>query len=164
MSIEPVESASPPVPYMARTRAYYRALGYKRDYVWATHAEVPFSPVLKPVSELKLALVTTANPLAWAEGQPKSVWSGSTSLPPSALNTDDLAWDKDNTHTNDVETFLPIRALQGLVAAGELGSLSDRYYGLPSEYSQEKTVSEDVPALKSLLVEDGVDVVMLVPL
>ncbi|TAJ34958.1 MAG: glycine reductase, partial [Reyranella sp.] len=24
-----------PVPYMARTRAYYRALGYTNDYVWA---------------------------------------------------------------------------------------------------------------------------------
>ncbi len=164
MTFEPAESSSLPVPYMARTRAYYRALGYERDYVWATHAGVPFSPLSKSVSKLKLALVTTANPLSWEEGQPKSVWSGTTSQPPVALNTDDLAWDKDNTHTNDVETFLPIRALQGLVAAGELGSLSERYYGLPSEYSQHKTLNQDVPALQSLLVEDAVDAVMLVPL
>lgn len=164
MSIEPVESDSLPVAYMARTRAYYRALGYERDYVWASHAQTPFSPLSRPVSELKLGLVTTANPLSWEEGQLKSVWSGQTSQPPSALNTDDLAWDKDNTHTDDVETFLPIRALQGLVVAGALGSLSERYYGLPSEYSQEKTVSQDVPALKPLLAEDGVEAVMLVPL
>lgn len=164
MTFELFESSSRPVPYMTRTRAYYRALGYERDYVWATHAEVPFSRLSKPVSELKLALVTTANPLSWEEGQLKSVWSGATSQPPVALNTDDLAWDKDNTHTNDVETFLPIRSLQALVAAGEVGSLSDRYYGLPSEYSQQKTVNQDVPALKSLLLEDAVDAVMLVPL
>ena len=31
-----------PVPYMERTRQYYRALGYAKDYVWARHDEVPF--------------------------------------------------------------------------------------------------------------------------
>lgn len=164
MSIEPRIPGGLAVPYMARTRAYYRALGYKRDYVWAAHTEVPFVPLLKPMSDLKLALVTTANPLSWVEGQAKSVWSGATATPPTALQTADLAWDKDNTHTDDVESFLPIRALQGLVSAGELGALSARYYGLPSEYSQAKTLNEDVPALLSRLSEDGVDAVMLVPL
>jgi D-proline reductase (dithiol) PrdB len=164
MGIEPVKPTSLPVPYMARTRAYYRALGYQRDYVWATYAEVPFLPLAKPISELKLALVTTANPLSWVQGQSKAVWSGSTATPPTALQTADLAWDKHNTHTNDVESFLPIRALQGLVSAGELGALSARYYGLPSEYSQAKTLSEDVPGLLSRLSEDGVDAVLLVPL
>lgn len=164
MSIEPIKPTSLPVPYMARTRAYYRALGYQRDYIWATYAEVPFLRLAKPISEIKLALVTTANPLGWKEGQSKAVWSGPTASPPAALNTDDLAWDKDNTHTNDVESFLPIRALQGLVKAGELGALSDHYYGLPSEYSQAKTLTEDVPALLSRLSEDSVDTVLLVPL
>ena len=35
--------ADVPVKYMDRTRHYYRALGYTRDYIWATFDDVPFS-------------------------------------------------------------------------------------------------------------------------
>jgi len=31
-----------PVGYMERTRDYYRALGYAKDYVWAHFDDVPF--------------------------------------------------------------------------------------------------------------------------
>src|SRR5439155_16982130 len=55
-------SAGPPVPYMERTRNYYRALGYTKDYVWAHHAEVPFVRPVKPVGALTVALVCTAGP------------------------------------------------------------------------------------------------------
>ena len=164
MSKQENASSAEPVQYMSRTRAYYRALGYQQDYVWATQPEVAFAPVTKAASELTLALVTTANPLDWIEGQPKQVWSGSTAAPPQALNTSDLAWDKDNTHTDDVESFLPIKAAQRLVDAGGLGALTSRYYGLPSEYSQAKTQQQDVPQLLPMLREDGADAVLLIPL
>ena len=36
-----------PVPYMERTRQYYRALGYTKDYVWAKFDDVPFAPLRK---------------------------------------------------------------------------------------------------------------------
>src|SRR5437660_557600 len=45
-----MSNADRPVQYMARTRYYYRALGYDRDYVWATHDDVPFTPLPKPLS------------------------------------------------------------------------------------------------------------------
>ena len=35
--------AEKPVRYMERTRRYYRALGYTRDYVWAVVDDVPFA-------------------------------------------------------------------------------------------------------------------------
>ena len=31
-----------PIPYMARTRSYYAALGYETPYIWAKHNTVPF--------------------------------------------------------------------------------------------------------------------------
>ena len=55
-------SADQPVPYMERTRLYYRALGYESDYVWATFADVPFARLHKPLAEAKIALLTTASP------------------------------------------------------------------------------------------------------
>ena len=32
------------VPYMQRTRDYYRAQGYDKDYEWAYHADTPLRP------------------------------------------------------------------------------------------------------------------------
>lgn len=39
-------NADAPLKYVERTRHYYRALGYTRDYVWATFDTVPFTDSL----------------------------------------------------------------------------------------------------------------------
>lgn len=51
-----------PVSYMQRTRAYYLALGYDNPYQWARHEDAPFAPLRQPLTETRLALVTTAAP------------------------------------------------------------------------------------------------------
>ena len=63
-----------PTKYMDRTRHYYRALGYTRDYIWATFDDVPFSRLAKPLFQSRIALVTTASPVDF-DGV-KRVWSG----------------------------------------------------------------------------------------
>src|SRR5262245_46155160 len=110
--------AEAPVPYMERTRHYYRALGYANDYVWATFDDVPFTKPAKPASDLRIALITTASPQDF-DGV-KRVWSGLVSPPPKKLFTDNVAWDKGSTHTNDRDSFLPIEAAFELVAEGAL--------------------------------------------
>ena len=50
------------VRYIERTRDYYRALGYAKDYVWATYADVPFARLAKPLREARIGLVATAHP------------------------------------------------------------------------------------------------------
>ena len=50
-----------PVQYMERTRQYYRAMGYEKDYVWAHNEDAPFMPLKKPLSESRVALITTAS-------------------------------------------------------------------------------------------------------
>lgn len=120
-------SADGPVQYMPRTLHYYRALGYDRDYVWATHDHVPFAPLPKPLAQSRVALITTASPPDF-DGV-KRVWSGRVSSPPPTLFTDNVAWDKESTHTNDRASFLPIEAVstlasEGLVAFREISRLS----------------------------------------
>ena len=89
--------ADVPIKYMDRTRHYYRALGYTQDYIWATFDDVPFSQPAKPLSEMRVVLITTASPLDF-DGV-KRVWSGHVSPPPPKLFTDNVAWDKGNdTH------------------------------------------------------------------
>ena len=50
-----------PVPYMQRTREYYRAIGYD-PYRWAHYRDVPFTPLPKPLARSRVALITTAAP------------------------------------------------------------------------------------------------------
>ena len=158
------------VSYIDRTRAYYAALGYEKPYQYAHHTEVPFAPLPRPLAECRVALVTTASP--WPEDasqqlkpfERRGVWAGDAGQPPARLFTDNLAWDKESTHTRDVETFLPLRALQAHAAAGRIGSVGPRYYGVPTEYSQLRTLRQDAPAIAAMCREDGVDAVLLAAL
>ena len=102
--------ADVPIKYMDRTRHYYRALGYTGDYIWATFDDVPFSQLAKPLSESRIALVTTASPLDF-DGV--SVWSGHVSPPPPKLFTDNVAWDKEST-TKRPSQFSPDRGCCGV--------------------------------------------------
>jgi D-proline reductase (dithiol) PrdB len=148
--------------YMDRTRHYYRALGYTKDYIWATFDDVPFSQLAKPLSEMHIALITTASPLNF-DGV-KRVWSSPVSPPPPKLFTDNVAWDKGSTHTNDRASFLPIEAAAALALEGLFGGLTARFHGVPTEYSQRKTLTEDAPEILSRVYEDGADAAVLCPL
>ena len=151
-----------PVRYMDRTRHYYRALGYTRDYIWATFNNVPFFQLGKPLSETRIVLITTASPPDF-DGV-KRVWSGHVSPPPPKLFTDNVAWDKESTHTKDRASFLPIEAVSELTSEGLLGGLGARFHGVPTEYSQRKTLTEDAPEILSCVREDGADAAVLCPL
>ena len=154
--------ADEPVRYIERTREYYRALGYAKDYVWAQHDEVPFVRLAKPLSASRIALITTASPADFRGI--KQVWSGPVSPPPARLVTANLAWDKESTHTDDRESFLPIEAASNLAAEGVFAGLTARFHGVPTEYSQRKTTEEDAPQVLQRLRDDGADAAILCPL
>ena len=162
----PPVSTDAPVAYMERTRAYYRALGYDSDYTWATFPDVPFSRLEKPLRETRVALITTAGPpdLSNRDGnRRKQVWSCATASPPAQFDTD-LAWDKESTHTDDRETFLPIDAVGRLAAAGILGGLAAHFIGAPTDYSHRKTLEADAPEIFRRLRADGADAALLTAL
>ena len=158
------------ISYIDRTRELYLAQGYGNPYQWAHFDEVPFAPLTKPLSECRLTLITTASPIREEStseaGLPmaKEVSSGSTASPPEALYTADLAWDKENTHTDDLDSFFPVHRLRELVEAGRIGGLAARYHGVPTEYSQRRTRERDAPEILRRCREDGVDAALLVPL
>lgn len=158
------------VSYIDRTREYYAAQGYEKPYRWAHHAEVPFAKLAKPLAESRVAVVTTASEFIGQNAREgvlrgdKRVWSGETELTPERLYTDDLAWDKETTHTNDVESFVPLGSLRALVAEGRIGSLAARFHGVPTDYSQRRTVEEDAPQILARCLEDCADIALLVPI
>lgn len=160
------QGSGPPVPYMERTRLYYRALGYDNDYAWAHHDDAPFARPARPAAETTVALICTAGPGDGSHrdaANRKQVWSGSVARPPATFDTD-VAWDRESTHTDDPETFLPIAAARRLVAEGALGELAPHFHAAPTDYSQHKTVGRDAPELLRRLRADGAEAAILTAL
>jgi hypothetical protein len=150
--------------YMERTRLYYRALGYTVDYQWAHFKDVPFSKPAKPLNEARLAIVTTAMPAQPEHRSELQVEATPVAPVPETLYTEHLSWDKENTHTREVATFLPIEQIDRLVAEGMVGELAPRFYSVPTEYSKRFTTDLDAPRILSLCREDHADLALLVPL
>ena len=149
---------------MQRTRDFYRAQGFEKDYVWAHYDEIPFTPPGKPLSECTVAIVTTA---VVEPAVPKSIRTAA-SYPlaelPSQLNTDESAWDKVTTHTEDRQSYFPLEALEELVGSGKIKKIAPRFHFIPTEYSQGNTLDIDAPSILAACLEDGVDIALLVPL
>jgi len=155
-----------PVGYMERTRQYYRALGYDNDYIWAHFDSVPFTPLPKPLRACTVALITTAGPPDLSNRDDrgrKHVWSGSVAAPPKAFDTD-VAWDREATHTDDRETFLPIDAVGRLISDGVVAAMTHRFHGAPTDYSHRKTLEQDAPEILRRLKEDKADAALLTAL
>ncbi len=158
------------VSYIDKSREYYAAHGYEKAYQWAFNDETPFAPLPKPLSESRIGVVTTSflyredRPADWTDSKAKHPYALPVTDAPKRMYTADLSWDKEATHTDDTESFLPLERCREMVAAGRLGSLSPRFYGVPTDYSHRRTLKVDAPELLAMLTEDDVDVVLLVPL
>ncbi len=155
---------SEPVAYMQRTKRFYEAQGFDVPYQYAQNDTIPFSPVSKPLSASKLALLTTASQYFREDLEPRKVDFGDASQVPEKLFADDLSWDKEATHLEDVNAFFPLATLQALADQGEIGSIAPTFACAPTEYSQRATIEQDAPRILAQLQADEVDVALLVPL
>ena len=153
-----------PVPYIRRSREYYEAQGFEHAYHYAHYEVAPFTELPKPLKECNVGLVTTASTYPRASLEPRKIDSGSTTPPPAKLYADDLSWDKQATHTDDLNTFCPIEHLQALAAEGVIGALAPHFHCAATEYSQRTTLEEDAPELHRRLLVDEVDIALLIPL
>lgn len=151
------------VSYIDKSREYYLARGYNNPYRWAHYTDVPFTLLAKPLRETRIALVTTAS--LPGEGQrEKTVFAAPSEPPPASLFTEHRSWHKTATHTRDVETFLPIRRLAEFAEHGAIGSPSPRFYGVPTDYSQRRTIDVYAPEVLALCRADAVDAALFFPL
>ena len=151
--------------YIDKSREFYAAQGFDRPYQWPRPPEPPaLQRLAGPLSEARLGLITSAFPLVESGPQPVEV--------PYAHPVDPLPTGRFSAHENrdtvaapdnERESFLPLQRMQELVAAGRIGSLSPRFYGVPFDYSQRRTTEQDAPAALEMLRADAVDVALLVP-
>jgi D-proline reductase (dithiol) PrdB len=162
-----------PIPYMDRTRTYYGALGYA-PYVWAKFEDVPFCPLKKPLSECRVALVTTAAPYDPTKGDQGpgapynasakfyKVYSGDSATDPD-LRISHVAIDRTHTTGEDKNSYFPLAALRKAASAGSIGELAPRFHGLPTNRSHRTTIDIDCVDLVDQVVEDQAGVAILVP-
>ncbi|HVY99995.1 MAG TPA: hypothetical protein VHA35_10850 [Dongiaceae bacterium] len=157
-----------PIPYIERTRGYYAALGYATPYRWARHEDVPFRPLQRPLGASRLALVTTATPVATAPGRYDAagkfftVYSGDTAREHD-LRINHVAIDFAHTTAADQGSYFPLHALRRAAAAGRIGALAARFHGAPTNRSRRVTVETDAPEILARCREDGADAAVLVP-
>ncbi|MGO4127158.1 glycine/sarcosine/betaine reductase selenoprotein B family protein [Inquilinus sp. YAF38] len=168
----PVHDA--PIPYLQRIRSYYQALGYGAPYEWAHCVSVPFHPLDKPLSQCRLAIVTTAAPYQPGKGDQGpgaaynaackfySVYSGSTAEDPD-LRISHVAIDRRHTTAEDPATYFPLAALRRMEASGRIGSIAPRFHGLPTNRSHRTTLEVDCPEIVARCQADAVDAAILVP-
>jgi hypothetical protein len=152
--------------YIDRSRKYYAAHGYDKPYAWAYNRDVPFTVLAKTLAESCVGLITTAGPPDAeardpADGKDKKPYALTANPPPTRLATESLFWDKESTHTDDIDSYLPLNRLVEYAKEGRIGSLSPRIYGVPTDYSTGRTLRRYAPQLLEWCREDGVDAVLL---
>jgi hypothetical protein len=157
------------VSYIDRTREYYAAQGYAKAYAWPRYDDVPFTRLPKLLSQCRIGLVTTAGkPEAKVRSdllglglETRALYAEMTDPPPTRLFTADLGWDKGATHTDDIDSYFPINRLFEYASEGRIGSVSRRFYGVPTDYSQSRTLKRYAPQILDWCREDAVDAVIL---
>ena len=162
-----------PIPYMQRTREYYLALGFPA-YRWAHFADVPFTPLRRPLDQARVALITTAAPYQPEAGDqgPGAPYNAGAkfykvySVPSSSepdLRISHVGYDRRHTTAEDLNTYFPLARLKQAAASGRIAALGARVHGAPTNRSQRVTMETDAPDLLRRCQEDGVDAAVLVP-
>jgi D-proline reductase (dithiol) PrdB len=170
----PIPSPDAPIPYLRRIRTYYSALGYGAPYAWAHYDSVPFQPLRKPLTECRVALITTAAPYQPDKGDqdPGAPYNSAAkfykvySLDAAKdhdLRISHVAIDRAHTTGEDPGSYFPLPALRDAAARGRIGSVAPRVHGLPTNRSQRVTIDTDCVELVARCKADGADAAILVP-
>ncbi|WP_421937176.1 hypothetical protein [Phenylobacterium sp.] len=166
-----MSSPEPPIAYIARTHAWYGALGYP-PYRYAAYEETPFAPLGRSLADARVALLTTAAPYRPELGDQGpgaaynaaakfyDVWSGDVNVAHD-LRVSHVAVDQAHL-SDDQNCWFPLPALQRAAAAGRIGGVAARFHGVPTNRSQRHTLEVDAPQVLARVREDGADAAVLV--
>jgi len=158
----------PPVRYLDRTRAQYEALGFT-PYSWATSpGTAPWSVPSAPLSQSRLGMIATGG--IYRVGQTAFTHKDDTTFraiasdtPASELRATHFAYDLTDARS-DINVVFPIDRLRSMRDAGEIGELAPDFFTcMGGIYSQRRVRDELAPALVERSHDDGIDMMLLVP-
>jgi D-proline reductase (dithiol) PrdB len=146
---------------------------FLKAYQWRKIDPVPWAPLKKPLSQSKLALVSSAGFVL--PDQPhfdESIKGGDPSFReiPSGVDVKTLV----ETHRSesfdhaglqrDPNIGFPIERVRELAVSGRIGSVNHRHLScMGSITAPGRLIRDTAPPAVRLLVQDGVDVALLVP-
>jgi D-proline reductase (dithiol) PrdB len=146
---------------------------FVRTYPWRRVDPVPWAPPRKPLASCRLAVVSSAGFVL--PGQPpfddraRGGDCGFREIPSDADVRSlvechrSQAWDRSGLAA-DPNVAFPINRAAELAASGRIGSVNRRHLSfMGSITAPGRLVRETAPEAARLLVEDGVDVALLVP-
>jgi D-proline reductase (dithiol) PrdB len=146
---------------------------FLRSYPWRRIDPIPWSTLAKPLSESRLALISSAGfVLPGQEPFDSSVRGGDVSfreIPDDAPVATLVDTHRSETfdHTamvRDPNLALPIDRMRALAASGRIGSVNRRHLSfMGSLTAVGRLIKRSAPEMARLLVDDGVDAVLLVP-
>ena len=162
-----------PLPYIERTRLWYETLGYGNPYRYAHFDDVPFTPLPRPLSACRVALLTSAAPYQPDKGpqDARAPYNASAKFYQVYAGRTDQDHDLRVSHvmvdrahlTDDSNTWFPLPALRRAVDRGDIGSLTPHFLGVPTNRSQRHTLEVDAPDVLRRCQAEGADVAILVP-
>ena len=146
---------------------------FVRTYRWRRIDPVPWTPLPKPLAECRLALVTSAA-LVLPDQEPfdDEVRGGDTSfreIPGDADVATLIETHRSQSFDHagvvrDPNVAFPLDRARELAAAGRIGAVNRRHLScMGSITAPGRLIRDTAPAAARLLVEDGVDVALLVP-
>ena len=142
-----------------------------------THPPIPWTPVAKPLSAAKVALVTTAGismrgeePFDMDGERRRPTW-GDPSWRRLAVTATCEEIEVNHLHIDtgyierDLNVALPVDRLRELVAAGEVGSIADTHYSIMGYQGASSAAleSESAPQIAESMVSEEVDFALLAP-
>ena len=163
---------SAPVRYIDRTRDYYLGQGYDKPYEWAHHDDAAFTPLTKPLSACRVAIVSTSDiAIKKPDGDRDrdnefavgNVYSLPSDTPIDLLYSRQEHYDQHATTLDDVNAYYPVSRLGELVERGRIGELAPRFHGVYTGYSKRKTAEIDAPEVLRRCIEDEVDLAVMTP-
>jgi D-proline reductase (dithiol) PrdB len=137
----------------------------------------PWTPMIKKLSDSKVALVTTAGlhvrgdkPFLTGRGVSETSYR---IIPRKTAHADilqshsSIGFDRSNIY-RDLNISFPVDRLNELLDSGQIGSLSDKYYSFMGALVDRDViisgiVEDSAPKVAAMLIEENVDVVLMTP-
>lgn len=148
---------------------------FMKGYPFARYAldPVPCAPLRKPLSQARVALVTTAGLRTPEQAEfDHSIKMGDTSFREIPHDVDvptlieshrSYAFDHTGIEA-DRNLAFPLERFRELLAQGVIGALNQRHFSfMGSIVGPRKLIDETAPAVAQMLRDDGVDVALLTP-
>ncbi|MCK6542275.1 hypothetical protein L6Q79_06280 [bacterium] len=146
---------------------------YLNDQAWIVNQDIPWKHLSKDLSEVRIAIITTAGLYMWKTQKPFSFEDEipdvsfreiPNSVTQETVRVSHRYMDLFGSAGVDINSVFPIHRLQEMVSEKRIGGLAETHYSVMGEVRDPRLFIEDcMPKILKLLQKQLVDVVLVTP-